>query len=145
MSSMSLRHSKTTKSCPGELDFICNQLVLWNKRQLVTADNVSDTMASFLEIVTTDGLTIALGKPVSFRFFWQSPWPLDLNPRYSGAMIRVFNGLKATCTHRSFALTHDTSGHGFGDIKGTITRSRSPPVQLRPCLHAGGNPGRLVR
>lgn len=132
MNSMRYCQSKTMKSCLDELDLIFSRLVLWNKREFVTADNVPDTLASFLANVTRYGIAIAREKPVFYKCSGLFPRSPDLNPRYSGAVISAFSGTKATNSHREFILTHDSSRHDFRDLKGIVTRSRSPPVQLMP-------------
>ena len=140
MSSLSFRQSITTKSCLDGLDFICNRLALWYKRQLVTANGGIDTLPGFSKNATRTGLVIAREKRLSFRCFWLFPRPLKINPTYVGAMIRAFDTTKTTFSNCIFALGRDTSGHDLRDLMGIMTRSRSPPLQLRPCLHAGGNP-----
>ena len=133
--------SKSKKSCSDDLDFICNQLALWYERQLVTAANVADTLAGSFENVTRSGLAGTRKKSSSFSYSRLLPWSLDFRSRYGGAIFRAFYGTKASCVHRGFALTHaGTSGHDLRDRKGILTHSRSPPVQFRLNLYAGGNP-----
>ena len=130
MSSLSFRQSITTKSCLGELDFICNRLALWYKRQLVTTNSGIDALPGFSENATRTGPVNAREKRLSFRCFWLFPRPLNINPTYVGAMIRAFDSTKTTFSHCIFALSHDTFGHDLRDLKGIMTRSRSPPLQL---------------
>ena len=134
MSSTSFRQSNTTNPYPNELDFICYRPALRCKPQFVSADYMPDGLTGSSDTVARDELAIAPERTFSIRCSWLFPRPLCHSPRYGGVMVRAFDGTTATCVHRGFALTNDTSGHDLRDLKGILTRSRSPPVQLRSSL-----------